>query len=221
MSGADDPSHGSDPAPPVSANNPCPFLRALVAGDYISGHIEPLSSIADTVVAASDGAPTEPPLPKSPVCLVAMVANGLAPTRLARSVQEGAQLDALRGGPLDKRGAGSGILDQFGDIDEAQLARLNAFAIDCFDASGASERGLGGEQLRAMMDANFARAAGRRRPIDRALMNGEWPVLLRVMGKTSTAGRYLSLAELRTLFVDRRLPPRIRQRLEPRRFHKL
>jgi hypothetical protein len=34
-----------------------------------------------------------------------------------------------------------------------------------------------------MMDANFARAAGRRRRIDRRLMNGEWPILLQVMGK--------------------------------------
>ena len=54
-----------------------------------------------------------------------------------------------------------------------------------------------------MMDANFARAAGKRRKIDRRLMEGEWPIL-----------RYLSLTELRTLFVDRCLPARITQRLE-------
>jgi hypothetical protein len=45
------------------------------------------------------------------------------------------------------------------------------------------------------------------------LMKGEWPILLRVMGKPSAAGRYLSLTELRTLFVERRLPPRITRRL--------
>jgi hypothetical protein len=45
-------------------------------------------------------------------------------------------------------------------------------------------------------------------------MQGEWPILLRVMGKTSVDGLYLSLDELRTLFVDRRLPPRITRRLE-------
>jgi len=45
-------------------------------------------------------------------------------------------------------------------------------------------------------------------------MQGEWPILLRVMGKTSTDGRYLSLTELRMLFVGRRLPPRITRRLE-------
>jgi hypothetical protein len=60
---------------------------------------------------------------------------------------------------------------------------------------------------------NFARAVGKRRRIDRALMQGEWPILLRVMGKTSVEGRYLSLAELRGLFVEQRLPPRITQRL--------
>ena len=44
-------------------------------------------------------------------------------------------------------------------------------------------------------------------------MNGEWPVLLDIMGKGEGAGRYLSVAEVRTLFVDRRLPDRINARL--------
>jgi hypothetical protein len=72
-----------------------------------------------------------------------------------------------------------------------------------------------------MMDANFARAVGKRRRIDRAFMQGEWLILLRVMGKPSSDGSYLSVAELRTLFVDRRLPTRITQRLgnpRPNRF---
>ncbi len=105
------------------------------------------------------------------------------------------------------------MLDASGFIDENELARLDQFAADKIDSSGMVERGLGIEQLRAMMDANFARAAGKRRRIDRALMQGEWPILLRVMGKASPGGRYLSLAELRTLFVEQRLPPRITQRL--------
>ena len=84
------------------------------------------------------------------------------------------------------------------------MARLDQFAADKVDAlSGAVERGLAIEQLRTMMDANFARAAGERRRIDRRLMEGEWPIL-----------RYLSLTELRTLFVDRCLPARITQRPE-------
>jgi len=205
--------HGREPA--VSRNNPCPFLRALVAGGHLLGHVEQLSTIADTIVAAGGGSASEPPLPRSKVYLIAMIANGLGPMRLARTVRNGAQLDALRGGPLDKRGAGSRILHTTGRIDENELARLDQFATDKVDLSGLTERGLGIEQLRTMMDANFTRAAGKRRRIDRALMNGEWPILLRVMGKSSVDGRYLSLTELRTLFVEQRLPTRLTQRLIP------
>jgi hypothetical protein len=204
---------GSDAA--VSPKNPCPFLRALIAGGYLSGHVEQLSKIADTIVAAGGESATETPLPRSKVFLIAMVANGLGPARLARSVRNGAQLDALRGGPLDKRGSGSRILHPTGRIDENEMTRLDQFAADKVDESGVAERGLGIQQLRTMMDANFARAAGKRRRIDRALMNGEWPILLRVMGKNSRDGRYLSLTELRTLFVEQRLPQRITRRLTP------
>ena len=28
---------------PVSSNNPCPFLRALVANGYVGGHVVPLA----------------------------------------------------------------------------------------------------------------------------------------------------------------------------------
>src|SRR5260370_23779059 len=49
--------------------------------------------------------------------------------------------------------------------------------------------------------------------MDRQLMNGEWPVLLRVMGKGEGDQRYLSVPEVRTLFVERRLPDRIAARL--------
>jgi hypothetical protein len=92
------------------------------------------------------------------------------------------------------------------------LVRLDLFAADKVDSSGMVERGLGIDELRAMMDANFARAVGKRRRIDRALMQGEWPILLRVMGKRSAGGRYLSVAELRMLFVERCLQPRITRR---------
>ena len=44
-------------------------------------------------------------------------------------------------------------------------------------------------------------------------MEAEWPVLLRVMGKPSPTGRYLSLEELGDLFMARRLPERIMQGL--------
>ena len=38
---------------PVSPNNPCPFLRALVANGYVGGHIVPLPKLAETIGLAS------------------------------------------------------------------------------------------------------------------------------------------------------------------------
>ena len=43
-------------------------------------------------------------------------------------------------------------------------------------------------------------------------MNGEWPVLLKVMGKAGKSGSYLSGAEVRDLVVNRRLPARLHGR---------
>src|SRR5439155_13368045 len=74
-------------------------------------------------------------------------------------------------------------------------------------------RGLSGSEITAYMNANFERAAAHRRAIDRKLMEGEWPVLLRIMGKGEGEARYLSVAEVRTLFTERRLPERINARL--------
>jgi hypothetical protein len=44
-------------------------------------------------------------------------------------------------------------------------------------------------------------------------MKGEWPVLLNIMGNGEGDERYLSVAEVRTLFVERRFPDRIVARL--------
>jgi hypothetical protein len=112
--------------------------------------------------------------------------------RLLRSFWSGAQLDALRDGPLDKHGSGSRILDATAQVNEAELARLAEFGKDRQDPSGSSERGLTAQEITAYMDANFARAKGKRRWIDRQLMKGEWPVLLRIMGKGEGDERYLS-----------------------------
>ena len=144
---------------------------------------------------------------------VALVANGLNPLRLLKSWWSGAQLDALRNGPLDKHGVGSRILDATAEVHESEIARLAEFGSDWPDPCGGTERGLTGSQIKTYMDANFERAKGHRRRIDRALMNGEWPVLLDIMGKGEGDKRYLSVAEVKTLFVDRRLPDRINARL--------
>lgn len=201
-------------AHPVSPGNPCPFLRAMVASGHIDGHQEPLAHIKDVVAAARGGSVLTGQAAGFASYVIALFANGFAPTQLLHNLSDGFAADALRGGPLDKQGVGSGILDAQGQVDAAQLDRLDTFAIDKVDTAGVAERGLGAQQLKTMMDANFARAEGARRLVDRALMDGEWPVLLLVMGKPSANGAYLSLPELRTLFVKQQLPQRVMDRLQ-------
>lgn len=197
----------------VSPNNPCPFLRALVARGQLRDDQEPLGALAKTIVGVARAGDGGPKLPFAAVYAIALVANGLGPGMLARNQLGGMRLDRLRNGPLDKKGAGSRILDASGKVDLSQLDRLRTFASDKTDADGRTEPGLDLSQLRCMMDANFERARGRRRRIDRKLMDGEWPVLLQVLGKEGRTGRYLSLTELRDLFVERRLPARMVERL--------
>ncbi len=208
------PSVGAPASPiAVSPNNPCPFLRALVAGGFVDGHTVPLSRICRTIEAASGENGLKEKLVGLETYLVALVANGLGPLRLLRSWWSGAELDELRNGPLDKRGAGSRILGVNAEVHENEIARLAGFGKDRPAPSGGTERGLTSPEITAYMNANFERARGSRRPIDRLLMNGEWPVLLNIMGKGEGEARYLSVAEVRTLFVDRRLPERIAARL--------
>jgi hypothetical protein len=203
------------PAPQVavSPDNPCPFLRAVVAEGFVDGHIVPISKLCTTVEAASGEKALQKILVGLKTYPVALIANGLSPLRLLRSWWSGAELDALRNGPLDKHGVGSRILDANAEVHDSEITRLAEFGKDWPDPSGGLERGLTGREIKAYMDANFARAKGHRRPIDRLLMNGEWPVLLDIMGKGEGEKRYLSVAEVRTLFVDRRLPDRINERL--------
>jgi hypothetical protein len=196
----------------VSANNPCPFLRALVAGGQLPDDKAPIGEVTKTIVEVArtgDGAPN---LPGAAIRAIALVANGLGPLQLTRNGLGGLRLNELRGGPLDKKGAGSGILDEEARINKAELDRLAEFGGDKLDADGKVERGLDADDLKRMMDANFERAAGRRRQIDRRLMDGEWPILLQVMGKQGKAGRYLSVAEVRDLFEVWRLPERMRKK---------
>jgi hypothetical protein len=193
----------------VSPNNPCPFLRALVAHGLLADDTEPVATVTQVVQRVARAGEGTPELPYAAVYAIALIANGLGPASVARSARHGVGLSALRGGPLDKKGVGSGILDQHGAFDPTQFARLEQFASDKRSRDGAVELGLDLRELRRFMDANFERAAGRRRRIDRRLMDGEWPVLLRVLGKEGSDARYLSVAELRALFAERRLPERM------------
>jgi len=197
----------------VSANNPCPFLRALVATGKLSNDREPLAKVAAVVAATARAGDGRPVLPRKAVFAIGSVANGFGPLSLVDTQWHGLQLNALRGGPLDKKGVGSGILDARGAIDAKEVSRLRGFANDKPNDDGSSELGLGLPELRAYMDANFARAAGRRRCIDRTLMIGEWPVLLKVMGKEGPGGRYLGLQDVIDLFKNRKFPERMNKRL--------
>jgi hypothetical protein len=140
---------------------------------------------------------------------IAMIANGLGPLALLRSKRDGLRLNKLRGGPLDKKGVGSGVIDSKGAIHRKDFDRLKDFASSKASVAGSNELGLDAKELTSFMDANFKRAAGRRRLLDRSLMNGEWPVLLKVLGRDGLSGRYLGVAELQDLFLNRRLPARM------------
>ena len=212
----DQPAASSPNSPPrmaVSPNNPCPFLRGLVAGGYVGGHSVPLPKLTGTIEAATGEKGLKERLAGLETYFVALIANGLGPLRLLKSWWSGAVLDELRNGPLDKHGVGSRILNVDGQVDEAEIARLAEFGSDYANGSGGTERGLNSQQVTTYMNANFARAKGHRRPIDRSLMNGEWPVLLNILGKGEGGDRYLSVAEVRTLFVERKFPARIAARL--------
>jgi len=197
------------PTLPVSGNNPCPFLRALVASGRLADDTEPIGKVADAIVESARHGEGQPALPRAAIAGIALIANGLGPAAVLRTRLLGLRLNRLRGGPLDKKGVGSGILDAHGGVDAAQLARLREFAVSKKSVGGRTELGLGARELKRFMDANFERAAGHRRRIDRALMNGEWPVLLKVMGKDGRNGRYLSLKDVETLFTRRQLPQRM------------
>jgi cytochrome c5 len=204
---------GNDPQIPVSPNNPCPFLRGLVAGGYVGGHVVPLPKLTGTIESASGTKGLKEKFVGLETYGVALIANGLNPIRLIKSWWSGAVLDELRNGPLDKHGAGSRILEVDGEVDESEIARLAEFGSDYANPDGGTERGLNSQQITTYMNANFERAKGHRRAIDRLLMNGEWPVLLNIMGKGEGDNRNLSVAEVRTLFVERKFPARIVARL--------
>ncbi len=195
----------------VSPNNPCPFLRALVQQGSLSDSAVSVNEVAATIVRVAKAGEGHPDLPSMAIRAIALIANGLGPISVLQTGVQGLRLNALRDGPLDKKGSGSRILDPQAKVDEAELDRLASFATDKQAADGSSEAGLNLADLTRMMDANFARAKGARRLIDRKLMDGEWPVLLKVMGKSGKKGRYLSVLEVRRLFVDRSLPIRMQK----------
>lgn len=193
----------------VSPGNPCPFLRALVATGQLANGQEPIGKMVSTIVDVAKKGDGAPKLPSAAIYGIAMAANGLGPLALLRSNTQGVQLNKLRNGPLDKKGAGSAIINSAGEIDAKELARLKTFASPKTIAAGVTVLGLDLSEITQYMNANFKRAKSRRRLVDRALMEGEWPVLLKVMGIDGPGGRYLSLDDVWDLFMERRLPARM------------
>jgi len=198
---------------PVSPNNPCPFLRALVANGYVGGHIVPLPKLAETIGLASGKTGSAQNKVRIAAWLIAVIANGFGPARIYRSATSGAELDELRNGPLDKHGGGSRILDAHARVHEDQIERLARFGKDCKDPAGGIETGLTATEIKAFMADNIRRDGDAARWYFPIFMKGEWPVLLNILGKGEGEARYLSVAEVRTLFVERRLPERITARL--------
>ena len=198
---------------PVSPNNPCPFLRALVANGYVGGHDVPLSKLCELIGDASGETGSKEKVVRLQTWLVAVIANGLGPLRVLKSATSGAALDELRDGPLDKHGGGSRILDADARVHEDEIARFAGFGKDRKDPAGGIERGLTAREIEAFMKANIKRDGAAARWYYPILMKGEWPVLLKILGKGEGEERYLSVDEVRTLFVERRLPARITARL--------
>ena len=203
----------SAPQVAVSPNNPCPFLRALVANGYVGGHTVPLSRLCRMIEAASGQHGVAEKVVGVKTYFVALGANGLSPLRQLKSATSGADLDELRNGPLDKHGAGSRILGVDAQVHEDEIARLATFGKDRPNPDGGVERGLNAAEIETYMAANLKRAGNAAKFYYPLLMKGEWPVLLDIFGKGEGDERYLSVAEVRTLFVERRYPARIVARL--------
>lgn len=195
---------------PVSANNPCPFLRALVAQGKLADDTEPLGQVGSVIVRVAKGGEGSPALPAPAIYGVALSANGLGPLSVANTQFNGLNLNALRGAARSTKKA---WVRAFWTA-TARSTKKNWRAWANSPAKRLTQRANPNPACRCpncapTMDANFARAAGRRRLVDRQLMNGEWPILLKAMGKKGRHGRYLSLKEVQDLFTQRRLPARM------------
>src|SRR3569833_2338646 len=139
-----------DPSTPVSPNIPCPFLRGLVGEGFVEGGTVPLNTLSQTIANATGETGLKKVSARIQVRGVALIANGFK--HILKSIWSGAQLDALRGGPLDKRGAGSRILGVDGKVNEDEIARLASFGRTYTDPNtGSSEPGLNAAEIKTFM----------------------------------------------------------------------
>jgi len=208
-----------EPAKTPSPHNPCPFLRSLAAHGVLNEQADPIDHVADVVVtlgAHADAVAKVQQTPNFVIRLIALIGNGFGPLSVSNTYREGLNIDRLRLGPLYKHGVSSRIIDEKGNIVGEELKHMETFASEKTTKDGCKELGLDIKELAKFMDDNFARApVATRKSIYRPMMEGEWPSLLKVFGKEDANGRrYLSTSEVRTLFLQSRLPKRIIDRLE-------
>src|SRR5258708_13069926 len=79
-----DSSAGAGQQIPVSPNNPCPFLRGLVAEGYVGGHIVPLQKLTGTIESATGKKGLQERIAGMKIYAVARIANGLGSLILLR-----------------------------------------------------------------------------------------------------------------------------------------
>lgn len=200
------------------AGNPCPFLRALVSRGSLNKNYDKPNHIAKVIHdVAKCGYSPAPDLYKPAISFVATIANGMWPWQVAHNLWYGTHLSNLRGGMLDKKGGGSQIFSEKGMINKAQLERMASFGSEKVDAqTGYTEVGLNMKEINNFIDANANRAKdlpGALSPrLCKIFASQEYPVLLRVMGKPGKDGeRYLSMAEVISLWEERKLPSRFNE----------
>jgi len=208
------------PVKAVSPGNPCPVLRSLVAQGVLNESTEGIHYTAEVLsrlVASGEGSLS---IKVPTVAFIGSIANGYHPSRVFQAwAGDGLHINRLRLGPLFKNGVSSNIINTDGTINEKELARLEEYASEKVGADGKKELGIDMKELKKFMDDNFERASDNplRRRIDRPLMEGEWPTLVKAMGVVGSNGkRYLRISETRTLFLERRFPQRMMDRFLPK-----
>lgn len=117
----------------VSKNNPCPFLRAMAAYGFLKERAENIFKLTKSIAKAGGNTEAEGKLSKGILFIIALIANGLNPIRILKSLFLGPDIGNLRNGPLDKKGSGSRIIDANGSINSTELNRLESYSIELLD----------------------------------------------------------------------------------------
>ncbi len=143
---------------------------------------------------------------------VALVGNGFNPVRLARNLLTlSFDPTKLTGGPLDKSGGDTGILQDLGDgtFSKAQFDRMFTRFGQTFTAeNGTKERGLDASALEALINANQAERNGNL--IMKVIALFELPNALKLYARRdqTTGTKYLSESDLLAFFKDMKFPAR-------------